>query len=187
MPCTPQKAAGWRTEPPVSLPSATGTRPAATTAALPPELPPGTRSVSRGLSVGPKMELSVVLPIANSSMFVLPTRTAPASFIFLTAVASYCGTQPLSILLQQVVSIPLVQKLSLTAKGTPASGPGSSPRAIASSILRAAASACSSQSVTTELYFLSSVLMRSIDSRATSSAVKRFSFTPRAISHAESL
>ena len=88
MPCTPQKAAGWRTEPPVSLPRATGTNPAATAAALPPELPPGTRVMSRGLRVGPKIELSVVLPIANSSMLALPTRTAPASFMFFTAVAS---------------------------------------------------------------------------------------------------
>ena len=72
----------------MSLPKATGQKPAATAAALPPELPPGTLPVSRGLEVGPKMELSVVLPMANSSMFVLPISTAPASFISLTAVAS---------------------------------------------------------------------------------------------------
>ena len=80
MPCTPQKAAGWRTEPPVSLPSATGTSPAATTAALPPELPPGTRSVSRGLSVGPKMELSVVLP-GRTDSFTVTTQVLIAESV----------------------------------------------------------------------------------------------------------
>lgn len=43
----------------VSDPSDTGTKPAATAAALPPELPPGTRSTSHGLKVGPKAEVSV--------------------------------------------------------------------------------------------------------------------------------
>jgi hypothetical protein len=45
-PTTPQNAAGCRTEPPVSEPSAIGTRPAATAAAEPPEEPPGTRPLS---------------------------------------------------------------------------------------------------------------------------------------------
>ena len=35
----PQSAAGWRIEPPVSVPSAHGARPAATAAALPPDEP----------------------------------------------------------------------------------------------------------------------------------------------------
>jgi hypothetical protein len=47
-PTTPQSAAGWRIEPPVSEPSASGTKPAATAAAEPPEEPPGTRSCPRG-------------------------------------------------------------------------------------------------------------------------------------------
>ena len=41
MPVTPQKEAGWRIEPPVSVPVAAGATRAATTAALPPEAPPG--------------------------------------------------------------------------------------------------------------------------------------------------
>ncbi len=53
MPVTPQKAAGWRIEPPVSLPSASAQKPAATAAAEPPEDPPGTRVTSHGLCVGP--------------------------------------------------------------------------------------------------------------------------------------
>ena len=47
-------AAGWRTEPPVSVPVAAGTSRAATEAAEPPEEPPGTRRVSHGLRAGPK-------------------------------------------------------------------------------------------------------------------------------------
>jgi hypothetical protein len=49
----PHSAAGWRIEPPVSVPSAHGARPAATAAALPPEEPPGTRARFQGLRTGP--------------------------------------------------------------------------------------------------------------------------------------
>ena len=50
----PHSAAGWRIEPPVSVPIAHGASPAATAAALPPDEPPGTRVRSHGLSTGPK-------------------------------------------------------------------------------------------------------------------------------------
>ena len=49
----PVIAAGWRIEPPVSVPSAHGALPAATAAALPPLDPPGIRARSHGFSVGP--------------------------------------------------------------------------------------------------------------------------------------
>ena len=49
----PQSEAGWRIEPPVSVPSAAGARPPATAAAEPPEEPPGTRPRSHGFSTGP--------------------------------------------------------------------------------------------------------------------------------------
>ncbi len=49
--------------------------PEATAAAEPAEEPPGTRSSAQGLSVGPKAEFSPEEPMANSSMFVLPTMT----------------------------------------------------------------------------------------------------------------
>ena len=84
----PQNAAGWRIDPPVSVPVAAGTRPAATAAAEPPDEPPGTRSTSHGLATGPKKLVSLVDPIANSSMFVLPTMTAPAARSCATTVAS---------------------------------------------------------------------------------------------------
>ena len=44
MPTIPQRAAGWRIEPPVSVPIAQGASRPATAAAQPPEEPPGTRS-----------------------------------------------------------------------------------------------------------------------------------------------
>ena len=45
------QAAGWRIEPPVSVPSASGASHAATAAAEPPLEPPGMRSRSHGLRV----------------------------------------------------------------------------------------------------------------------------------------
>jgi hypothetical protein len=75
-------------EPPVSDPSVTGSSPAATAAAEPPELPPGTRVRSHGLAVGPKAEFSVEEPMANSSMFSRPQGIAPAAFSFSVTVAS---------------------------------------------------------------------------------------------------
>src|SRR6476619_7031692 len=110
-------------EPPVSLPSPIEANPAATAAALPPLLPPGTRDVSWGLRVGPNAEFSVLDPIANSSRLVLPMTIAPASRSRVTTVASYGGRQPSRIFDEHVVGTPRVQKLSLSAIGTPASGP----------------------------------------------------------------
>src|SRR2546429_171554 len=91
MPTIPHRAAGWRIEPPVSVPIAQGARPAATAAALPPEEPPGTRLRSHGLSTGPKPEFSFDEPIANSSWLVLASTGAPASCSFATTVAVYGG------------------------------------------------------------------------------------------------
>jgi len=52
-PYTPQKCAGTRMDPPMSLPVASHARPAATAAALPPLEPPGVRVRSHGLLVVP--------------------------------------------------------------------------------------------------------------------------------------
>ena len=90
-PTIPHSAAGWRIEPPVSVPIAHGALPAATAAAEPPELPPGTRVGSHGFVVGPKAEFSVDEPIANSSWFVLASSGAPARVRRSTAVAVYGG------------------------------------------------------------------------------------------------
>src|SRR5688572_19735044 len=90
----PQNAAGCRTEPPVSDPRAIGTMPAATAAAEPPEEPPGTRSRSCGFRAGPYALYSFDEPIANSSMFVLATTTAPAARRRVMTVASNGLTYP---------------------------------------------------------------------------------------------
>ena len=87
-PTVPVNAAGCRTEPPVSVPTASGAWKAAAEAAAPPDDPPGTVVVSHGLRVGPNAECSVVDPIANSSMFVLPRTGRPAALILLLIVAS---------------------------------------------------------------------------------------------------
>ena len=53
MPTMPVSAAGWRIEPPVSVPIDSGAWKAATATAEPPLLPPGTLSRSHGLATGP--------------------------------------------------------------------------------------------------------------------------------------
>src|SRR3989304_8733211 len=135
-PVPPEGEAGWRMLPPVSVPRDAAQRPAATAAALPPLLPPGTLLVSHGFKVGKNAEVSVEEPMANSSMLSLPSITAPASFSFLTTVASYGGTKFSSMRGAQGVLTSFVQKISFLAMGTPVRG-GESP----SLILLSAASA----------------------------------------------
>ena len=53
IPVMPQNAAGWRIEPPVSVPVTAGANRAATIAALAPEEPPGTLVVSQGFFTAP--------------------------------------------------------------------------------------------------------------------------------------
>ena len=79
--------------------------------------------------------------MANSSMLVLPRMIAPACFSRWVIVASYGGCQPSRIREPQVVGMPLVVKTSLTASGTPASGPSCSPLARLASTPAACASA----------------------------------------------
>ncbi len=78
MPTTPHSEAGWRIEPPVSVPRVKKHSSAATAAAEPPEDPPGTQSGQNGLRVVWYAEFSVDEPIANSSRFSLPSSTAPS-------------------------------------------------------------------------------------------------------------
>ena len=84
----PEKLAGWRIDPPVSVPVAAGTRRAATAAAEPPDEPPGTRAVFQGLRTGRNAEFSLLEPIANSSQLSLPSVTVPACARRATTVAS---------------------------------------------------------------------------------------------------
>ena len=56
-PVTPHIAAGWRSDPPVSVPSEPNTRRAATAAAEPLDEPPGTCARCHGLWQWPKCSL----------------------------------------------------------------------------------------------------------------------------------
>ncbi len=137
IPTIPQRAAGWRMDPPVSVPSDQGAWHAATAAAEPPLEPPGTRSGSHGLRVSWNAEFSVLDPIANSSMFVLPITTAPAASRRATQVAVYTGVKPSRMREPAVVTRPRVESTSLIATGTPRSGGLSSIASISRARARA--------------------------------------------------
>src|SRR6516225_12274209 len=98
MPTMPVSAAGWRIEPPVSVPTAPRQRPAATAAAEPPDEPPGTSFASEPLrrhgdTTGPKYDVSFDEPMANSSLLSLPSITAPSRHRLAVTVDSYVGTK----------------------------------------------------------------------------------------------
>ena len=98
--------------------------------------------------VGCIAEFSQEEPIANSSMLALPVMTASEAISFSITVALYGGLKLPSILDAQVVSVPLVQMLSLMAIGIPASADSVSPLARFLSTVSACASADSSATVT---------------------------------------
>ena len=75
----PQKAAGTRIEPDVSVPIATGTMPAATATAEPDDEPPGAQPGARGFGGVPKCGFRPSPENASSLRFVFPTHTIPAS------------------------------------------------------------------------------------------------------------
>src|SRR5688572_17310752 len=125
MPVNPVSAAGWRIEPPVSVPVAAGASRPATAAAEPPDEPPGTFFRSQGFFTGPYQLVSLDEPIANSSMFALPSMTTPDCDNRSTSVASYGATKLDNMREPQVVNTPSVQKISLCRIGRPASAPAS--------------------------------------------------------------
>ena len=124
-PTTPQNAAGTRIDPAPSDPSAAATMPAATAAALPPELPPALRRPgAKGVLVGPKARLSVVARWPSSGTLVVPTITAPAACSRSTssegAVTGPRATAPQP----RRTGVPGTRSpRSFTATGTPSSGP----------------------------------------------------------------
>jgi len=121
-PTMPHSAAGIRTLPPMSVPSANGTQPEATAAPDPPDDPPGVREISQGLRVMPHSGESVNPEVANSGVFVLPTIMAPAVSSRSTSTGFQSGTQFCSSFEPRVVSLPLVGVKSLIAMGMPSSG-----------------------------------------------------------------
>ena len=77
-PAMPHSEAGPRIEPPVSVPKAAGTNPAATAAPEPLDEPPLNRSSPQGLRTGGQGKSSEGPPCANSCVLSLPISTAPA-------------------------------------------------------------------------------------------------------------
>ena len=126
------QAAGIRIEPAPSAATAAGTRPAATAAAEPPLEPPGVRSVSHGLRVTPHVIDSVNGHRPSSGIFVLPTTIAPASLQ--PAHDLGVGAAPAWSIapVPRLVISPPMSISSLTAIGTPDSGPGLGSSACAS-------------------------------------------------------
>ena len=123
----PQNAAGTRMEPPVSVPMAKGTTPAATIAADPEDEPPAQRSADQGLRTMPNSGLRAP-PMAHSVVASLATSTAPAP-------ASRCSTRAVAPARWPAVrrdparvGAPARSKRSLMLKGTPSSGRGVPPR-----------------------------------------------------------
>src|SRR5262249_42086468 len=114
--------------PPVSVPVAPRQSRAATAAADPPDEPPGVSGVfeprrRHGECTGPKYEVSLEEPIANSSQLVLPRSTAPSRHNCDVTVDSYVGTKVSRICEQAVERASAVQNMSFTASGIPSSGP----------------------------------------------------------------
>src|SRR5215203_7318568 len=109
-------------DPPVSEPRLTAARLAATAAAGPPLLPPGTRSVLHGFRTGLNAEFSFDEPIAISSVLAFPRNTAPCSRNLRTTVASYGGRNPSRMRDAAVVGASKVQSTSFRANGIPVSG-----------------------------------------------------------------
>jgi len=77
-PITPHTDAGMRSEPPPSLPCATGTKPAATAAAAPALEPPALCVGLQGVRVRPCSTVSVWVSSANSDVADRPRSCSPA-------------------------------------------------------------------------------------------------------------
>ena len=102
---------------------------AAIAAPVPPLEPPGVVLRSQGLRVWPNRLLVVLMSAANSGVFDLPIRTAPAAFSRATDNASSVGIRDRKCSVPSVVRKPTVSRLSLATKGTPSRGRSAFPPA----------------------------------------------------------
>ncbi len=120
-----------RSEPPPSFPWAAGTMRAATTAAEPPEEPPGECSVLQGFRLGPRRRGSVTPMIPSSGVLAWANSTSPAAWKRRTISASSRATYPSSRRVEQVYGWSFqAARRSFSTNGTPESGPpGSGPAA----------------------------------------------------------
>src|SRR2546428_13507381 len=106
-PTSPQWAAGRTWGPIVCVPGAIGTSRAATAAADPLDEPPGVQARFHGLRAGDGSYG------ANSVVWHLPSRIAPALLSRATDVASYAGTKPAITLEPPSVPSPAPEKMPL--------------------------------------------------------------------------
>src|SRR6202034_3157681 len=90
-PTMPLSPAGTPPDPPVSLPSENGTRPAPTAVAEPELDPPGMRSERSALRGTPYGERTPTRPVANWSRLVFPMTIEPARSSFSTRNADLVG------------------------------------------------------------------------------------------------
>src|SRR6185295_4481462 len=122
-PNKPAEAAGPRIEPPPSLACASGTMPAATAAAAPPEEPLAESVRPQGLCVTPSSKVSV-LPIMPSSLVaLLPTVSSPAASARSLKTEPRSGTLPANNREPNEQRNPGYAHTSLNRNGTPAKGP----------------------------------------------------------------
>src|ERR1700676_2224920 len=119
----PHQLDGVRIDPPWSPPSAIGTSPAATSAALPPDEPPALCAGLCGLRITPLAQVWLAPEKHKSSQAALPAMVPPASKIRVTTVASSSGTYPSSSAEPFIIGTPATQILSLIAIFLPLSRP----------------------------------------------------------------
>src|SRR5438093_2671743 len=139
----PHQAAGILTEPPVSVPIATGASPAEMATPEPLEDPPGVRWTARshGLRGVPMCVLVPQLPMANSTVCVLPRTIIPAPMSRSASVGGTGDTRSAHTFAPPVVTRPSSSTRSLSAMGTPWSGPTRWPARMALSAASAASRA----------------------------------------------
>ena len=115
----PQKAAGTRIDPPMSLPSSAPVRPAATAAAPPPVLPPAVSAGFQGFVVRPNSLLTDCQSALATGTLVLPRITAPAARSRRTLGASSAAMASAGSIIPPVDGRPATWMPSLTVIGSP--------------------------------------------------------------------
>src|SRR5664280_2576465 len=131
-PTTPFTEAGHTMDPSVSVPTASGTSPAATAAPDPEDDPPALRSRAHGLATSPPVADQPLVDrsermLAHSDRLVEASTTAPASRSRPTSGASRAG-RPRSDAEPAAPGSPVTSMLSFTITGTPCNGPRDAPR-----------------------------------------------------------
>ena len=123
IPATPQKCAGTRMLPPMSVPIPSGDMPEAMAAPSPPDEPPGVCFVLQGFALWPKTGLRLSAKRPSCDRFVRPMMIAPASRRTVTIAASRVARTAARPTTPKVVASPAMSRFSFTETGRPWSGP----------------------------------------------------------------